>query len=138
MRYEVDSERQAMVATGVEPSPVMVWEEVGGKRRPSETEQERDPDTGMPLWQIEVMYRQSVFGRDKTVTAMVKCGAVDTPKVGQFAPVSFRNLAVEVRTNRSGGATEYWTAEEFAPAKGAAPSSSGGSASAKSAESKAA
>ncbi|UPK73169.1 hypothetical protein MU582_12000 [Nocardioidaceae bacterium SCSIO 66511] len=139
MRYAVDSERQSMVATGVEPSPVMVWEEVGGKRRPSETEQERDPDTGMPLWQIEVMYRQLVFGRENTVTAMVKCGAVDAPQVGQFSPVSFKGLTVEVRTRATGGATEYWAAEEFVPAAGKPSSSSTPAAgSGKSAESKAA
>src|SRR5690625_2286735 len=107
MRYAVDSKRQAMMATGI-VAPVMVWEEVGGKRRPSETEQERDPDTGMPVWQVEVMYRQTSFGRETTTTAMVKCGSVDAPQVADFAPVQFKNLAVEVRTNRSGGVTEYW------------------------------
>lgn len=127
MRYEIDSKRQSMVLTGVESEAVMVWEEVNGKRKPSATEQERDPDTGMPLWQVEVMYRQETFGRASTITAKVKVGAVEKPQVVEYQPVEFTNLVVEARPNKGGGLTEYWSAEEVsdgdAPAKQTSPSS---------------
>ena len=77
--YAVDSERQLMKATGiVEPTPE--WEDMpDGRRRPSER-QARSEETGMPLWAVEVIYVQTVFGRSSTVTAKVTVGAVDEPK----------------------------------------------------------
>lgn len=110
MRYEIDSKRQAMTATGL-VNKVMVWEEVNGRRKPSETNQERHEDTGMPLWGVEVMYRADGF-QQKHVTATVKVGALEQPEPDEFSAITFKGLAVEARTNKSGGMTEYWSAEE--------------------------
>ena len=79
--YAIDSVRQAMVATGI-VQPVFEWIETPeGRRRPSEV-QDRDEDTGMPLWQVEVSYRTESFGRETTVNAMVTVGAPEQPTPG--------------------------------------------------------
>ena len=111
--YAVDGERTTLVGTGI-VEPVMDWTEtVDGSRRPSE-HQARDEATGMPLWGVEVLYQQSAWGRATTVTARVTVGAPAQPMVGQFAPVAFRGLTVDVRVNRKSGAlTETWRAAEI-------------------------
>jgi hypothetical protein len=111
--YAIDSGRTTLVGTGI-VEPVMDWTETAdGSRRPSE-HQARDEATGMPLWGVEVLYQQSAWGRAATVTARVTVGAPAQPMVGQFAPVAFRGLTVDVRVNRKTGAlSETWRAEEI-------------------------
>ncbi len=107
--FAIDSQRQAMVATGI-VAPVFEWiETADGKRRPGEI-QARDEDTGMPLWNVEVSYRTETFGRESTVTANVTVGAVEKPTPGMFTPITFDELVVSVRLNKNGGFTEYWSA----------------------------
>jgi hypothetical protein len=121
--YAVDGERTTLVGTGI-VEPVMDWTETAdGSRRPSE-HQARDEATGMPLWGVEVLHQQTTWGRASTVTARVTVGAPAQPMVGQFAPVAFRGLTVDVRVNRKSGAlTETWRAEEImAPTSAAADS----------------
>ena len=116
--YAVDSKRQAMRATGI-VQEVREWEERDGKRRPSEM-QARDEATGMPLWSVEVIYRQSAWGRESNTTGQVTVGAPQLPVVAEFSPVEFVDLRVEVRVNKSGGLVESWTAERIADGKTAA------------------
>ena len=108
--YAVDSTRQPMTATGI-VEPVMEWEETPeGRRRPSD-KQARNEATGMPLWGVEVLYIQTSFGRKSTVTAKVTVDAQDEPRPAPLTPVGFTGLRAEVRTNKAGGFTEFWTAE---------------------------
>lgn len=108
--YAIDSKRQPMTATGI-VEPVFEWEEMpDGRRRPSET-QARNEATGMPLWQVEVLYTQVVFGRRSTATAMVTVDAEEEPKPRDLSPIGFVGLRAEVRVNKAGGITEYWNAE---------------------------
>ncbi len=108
--YAIDSQRQAMAATGI-VAPRMDWiETADGKRRPGDI-QARDENTGMPMWDVEVTYRTESFGRESTVTAMVTVGAPERPVPGNFTPVTFDGLVVSVRQNKAGGFTEYWSAE---------------------------
>ena len=130
--YAVDSKRQKMVTTSI-VNEVKEWEERDGRRRPSET-QARDEATGMPLWQIEVVYRQTSFGRESMVTGVVEVGCPHRPVVAEFAPVEFVDLTVEARVNKAGALTEMWRAdrllEEGKPAaatSGQSGQSSGGS-----------
>jgi hypothetical protein len=132
--YAIDSGRTTLVGTGI-VEPVMDWTETAdGSRRPSE-HQARDEATGMPLWGVEVLHQQTSWGRASTVTARVTVGAPAQPVVGQFAPVGFRGLTVDVRVNRKSGAlTETWRAEEItaptsaeAGSAGAGPASGAGS-----------
>lgn len=110
--YAVDSKRQPMRSTGI-VNEAREWVERDGKRRPSET-QARDEATGMPLWQIEVVYRQTSFGRESMATAVVEVGCPHRPVLGEFAPVEFVELHVEVRANKAGGLSESWHADRLA------------------------
>lgn len=110
--YAVDSIRQPMIATAI-VEPVMEWEETpDGRRRPSER-QARNEDTGMPLWGVEVLYTQTAFGRESTVTAKVTVGAVEQPAPVRLAPIGFVGLRVEARANKAGGFVEVWSAESL-------------------------
>ncbi len=115
--YAVDSVRQPMTATGI-VEPMFEWEETPeGKRRPSD-KQARNEGTGMPLWAVEVLYIQTSFGRRSTVTAKVTVDAQEEPKLAPLSPVGFVGLRAEVRTNKAGGFTEYWSADSLLePAK---------------------
>ena len=114
--YAVDSMRQPMTATGIVDA-VTEWEETpDGRRRPSDR-QARHEQTGMPLWGVEVLYMQTAFGRHSTSTARVTVGSLEQPAPSPLTPVAFAGLRVEARTSRSGGFTEYWTAESMAEAQ---------------------
>jgi hypothetical protein len=103
---------------------VREWEETpDGKRRPSD-KQARNENTGMPLWEVEVLYVQTSFGRRSTVTARVTIEAEDEPKPSPMTPIAFTGLRVEVRVNKAGGWVEYWSADSIVEApKASSPSS---------------
>jgi hypothetical protein len=111
--YAVDSARQVMRSTGI-VNEVREWVDgQEGKRRPSEL-QARDENTGMPVWDVEVLYRQVAFGRESNTTGMVRVGAPVKPVLGEFAPVAFEGLSVEVRVTKAGGLSETWRADGVA------------------------
>jgi len=68
----------------------------------------------MPLWAVEVLYRQVSFGRESNTTGTVTVGSPVRPVLGEFAPVAFVGLTVEVRVikasgvSRSRGARRRW------------------------------
>ena len=108
--YAVDSKRQGMRSTGI-VNEVKDWVDgPDGRRRPSEV-QTRDEDTGLPLWDVEVTYRQVAFGRESSTTAFVRVGSPVKPVLGEFAPVAFLGLSAEVRVTKAGGLAESWRAE---------------------------
>ncbi|WP_330476031.1 hypothetical protein [Terrabacter sp. C0L_2] len=128
--YAVDSKRAGLRSTGI-VNEVREWEERDGKRRPSEM-QARDEATGMPLWQVEVVYKQTTFGRESMTTGVVELGCPHRPVLAEFAPVEFVDLTVEVRVNKAGGLSEMWRADRLVDegkAAGQAPGQSNGSAS---------
>ena len=126
--YAVDSTRQVMIATAI-VEPVREWEETpDGRRRPSER-QARDEGTGMPLWAVEVLYAQTSFGRESTLTAKVTVGAEEQPSPARLAPIGFVGLRVEIRANKAGGFVEVWSAEALMNADKATGKPSGTSAS---------
>lgn len=122
--YAVDSKRQAMRATGI-VDEVKEWEERDGKRRPSEI-QARDEDTGMPLWSVEVIYKQTSWGRESSVTGRVIVGMPQRPVLEEYARVEFVDLRAEVRVNQAGGLVESWLADRVADGKAATGSASSG------------
>lgn len=120
--YAVDSMRQPMNATGI-VEMVREWEETPeGKRRPSD-KQARNENTGIPLWEVEVLYIQTSFGRRSTVTARVTIEAEEEPKPSPMTPIAFTGLRVEVRVNKAGGWVEYWSADSIVEPQTAASSS---------------
>jgi hypothetical protein len=119
--YAVDSKRQSMVSTGI-VNEVLDWVDGdNGKRKPGK-DQSRDENTGMPLWDVEVLYRQISYGRESNTTAPVRVGSPVKPVLHQFAPVEFRGLVAEVRVGKSGGVVESWKAEELVDEKAGATS----------------
>ncbi len=112
--YAVDSARTALMATGIAEA-VPEWEDLpDGRRRPSGT-QASDEASGLPLWQVEVIYQQTSWGRTTTVTNRVTVAADRAPEVTPFTPVRFADLAVEVRVNRKSGVLiETWRASALA------------------------
>ena len=129
--YAIDSKRQAMRSTGI-VEEVFEWVEVDGKRRPSEV-QARDEDSGMPLWSVEVIYKQQSWGRVSSVTNRVSVGMPQRPVLGEFDAVEFVDLRAEVRVNQAGGLVESWTADRIADGKPAAQASGQSSGSGKAA-----
>ena len=123
--YAVDSKRQTILSTGI-VNEVPEWVDgPDGKRRPGER-QARDENTGMPLWDVEVLYRQTSYGRESNTTAPVRVGSPVRPVLHQFAPVEFRGLVVEVRV-RGGSLTESWKAEELVDDKPGTANAAGSS-----------
>lgn len=131
MRYAVDSKRQGMRSTGI-VNEARDWVQGSDGRRKQSEEQARHEDTGMPLWEVEVLFKQTSYGRESNTTAPVRVGSPVRPTLGEFAPVEFSGLAVEVRVNKACQVTEFWSAEELAggagtstgPLSGARPSGS--------------
>jgi hypothetical protein len=121
--YAVDSIRQPMIATAI-VEPVMEWDELpDGRRRPSER-QAHNEDTGMPLWAVEVLYTQTSFGRESSVTAKVTVGAYEQPAPARLRPIGFVGLRVEARANKAAGFVEVWSAESLMEAGKAGDKSS--------------
>jgi hypothetical protein len=108
--YAVESKRQGMRATGNVAESKEWVAGADGKRRPGEV-QARDESTGLLLWDVEVLYRQTAYGRESTATGTVQVGCPHRPVLGEFAPVVFNGLVVEVRVTKAGGFIEYWRAE---------------------------
>jgi len=102
-----------MDATGV-VNALMQWGQDGsGKRFKTET-QDRHPETGMPLYGVEVFYRDSNFGEDFTMTAVVEVGAAEMPDPVPMTPVVFDGLVLSIFKNAAGGLTQRWKAESIA------------------------
>lgn len=121
--YAVESERQGMRSTGI-VNEVKDWVDgADGKRRPGQS-QSRDEDTGMPLWEVEVLYRQVAFGRESNTTGVVRVGSPVQPVLGEFALVQFDGLTVEVRVTKAGGLSESWRAEGLSEKPGTGTASS--------------
>jgi hypothetical protein len=110
--FAVDSPRQPMLSTGIS-NPAMEWGQNGEKRFKTDT-QERNPNTGMPIWEVEVMYTGVNFGQECTITANVTVGAAEKPQPSPLTPITFTGLRVSVYKNKAGGLTENWSAEAIA------------------------
>jgi hypothetical protein len=111
--FPIESRRMRMDATGV-VNAVMQWgQDAKGNRFKTET-QDRDLNTGMPKWGVEVFHRRVNFGEDSTVTAMVEVGAAEKPDPAPMTPVVFEGLELSIFPNKAGGFQERWSAEAIA------------------------
>jgi len=110
--FPVESRRMRMDATGV-VNAVMQWGEKDGKRYKTET-QDRDQNTGMPKWGLEVFHRRVNFGEDTTAVVVVEVGAAEKPDPAPMTPVVFEGLDVSIFPNKAGGFSERWSAEAIA------------------------
>jgi hypothetical protein len=111
--FPVESPRIRLDATSV-VNRLMEWgEDAKGKRFKTET-QARHPETGMPMWGVEVFQRRVNFGEDFTMTTVVEVGAAEQPDPVPMTPVVFEGLEVSIFINKSGGLSERWRAESIA------------------------
>ena len=102
-----------MQATGI-ANAVKEWGvDAQNKRFKTET-QDRDPNTGMPKWGVEVFQRRVNFGEDCTVTLVVEVGASEKPDPVPMTPVVFEGLEVSIFPTKAGGLQERWSAEAIA------------------------
>jgi hypothetical protein len=111
--FPVESPRMRMDATGVVNRSMQWGQDGSGKRFKTET-QDRHPETGMPMWGVEVFQRRVNFGEDCTVTLMVEVGAAEKPDPVPMTPVVFEGLEVSIFPNKAGGQSERWSAEAIA------------------------
>ena len=102
-----------MDATGV-VNAVMQWGEKSDGKRFKTDKQDRDPNTGMLKWGVEVFHRRVNFGEDSTVTAVIEVGAVEKPDPAPMTPVVFEGLELSIFPNKAGGFQERWSAEAIA------------------------
>ena len=111
--FPVESPRIRLDATSV-VNRLMEWgEDAKGKRFKTET-QARHPETGMPMWGVEVFQRRVNFGEDFTMTTVVEVGAAEQPDPVPMTPVVFEGLEVSIFPNKAGGQSERWSAEAIA------------------------
>jgi hypothetical protein len=109
VKVPVDGGRISLVSTG-KVHMVPVWDQA--TKRMIEGQQERDADTGMPLWTVDVVIDGDDDARSEAIG--VRLPALSAPLVTKWQPVTFEGLVVAVRTNRAGGMTAYWSASGVA------------------------
>lgn len=109
--FAVDGKRQVMVATGI-VEPVTEWaEDATGKRFRTDTQAVSEA-SGLPLWRVEVTYREAAWGRESTATAKVQVQAKELPTPGFMTPITFGGLVADVRVQRDTRALiTNWRAE---------------------------
>ena len=96
--WPVDASRLVTLALGVEA--VDEWAETANGRRPT-GDQATHEDSGLPLWQVGVMFNDATTG-DATGSAVVQIAAETKPEVVPGQPIEFEGLAVSVWSGRSG------------------------------------
>lgn len=131
--YATDSKRQPMSATGI-VNAVMEWEKNAEGKRVRTDRQERDPDTGMLKWDVEVLYTGSSFGQESTITANVTVGCADKPNPAPLTPIRFEGLSVSVWVNKANGIAERWEAEAITDMQARSDKATNGSSTAASAK----
>lgn len=114
MELPIDTDRLAAVFSG-QVEPVMPWIEKDGRRQPG-TDQERDENTGHPLWTVHAM----IASGDRPTLMAVRVPSPSCPDVQQFGPARFEHLSCTTRVNKSTGQlATYWSAAGIAsPARG--------------------
>lgn len=109
--FAVDGRRQVMVATGIVDA-VTEWAEDGTGKRFRTDAQAVSEASGLPLWGVEVTYRESAWGRESTATAKVQVPAKEQPSPGFMTPITFGGLVAEVRVQKDTRALiTNWRAE---------------------------
>jgi hypothetical protein len=112
MHLPIATDRLGVVAAGL-VEPVIPWVDgPEGKRRPG-TEQERDAETGHPLWSVHVMI---VGGNERPTVAAVRVPSPTCPETTALSPVVFERLNATARVNRTTGQLAvYWDAAGVVP-----------------------
>lgn len=98
---------KSMESTG-RVKPVPEWEEVDGRRRPSD--KQARSEKGIPLWRVGVIYETEQWGEVDDVMNAVEVPAAEMPQVAKRQAVTFKDLTVLVTVSK-GQLREIWRAE---------------------------
>lgn len=101
----VAAELLGLVAAG-QPEPVMVWEDVAGRR--TQTDRQEHDDDGLPVWTGYLMPTTA----ERPEVIQVRFSARHQPVLTLFAAVAVDNLEVNVRVDKSGRVAQYWSAAD--------------------------
>lgn len=101
----IDAAPLNFVSAG-QPEPVMVWEDVAGRR--TLTDRQEHDDHGRPVWTCYVM--ATTAERPEVISLRVP--ADQQPVLSQFGPVTLVGLEVNVRVDKAGKLAQYWAASE--------------------------
>lgn len=100
----VAAELLGLVSAG-QPEPLMRWDEKDGRRVLTD-QQEKDEETGEPLWTAYLM----PTGADRPEVLSVRVRARQQPVLTQFGPVAVDGLEVNARVGKDGRMAQYWSA----------------------------
>ena len=104
-RIPIDTTRITFVGTGKAAARAEYVEatdgQPGGERRTVRSgNQERDKDSGLPMWVVDVLVDDDEADRAEVIG--VKIASHDEPATAKWQPVRFRNLTANVYTGRDG------------------------------------
>lgn len=120
MLIPVDSSRFSAMFTG-NYEPAREWiERADGSRARSDVQ--ASDDSGTPMWDVEIVFTDRVYGQNRTESVMVSVPCKTEPVITGFTPAAFSGLSVNAYGSKTGMRTS-WTAEGLAPARSAAPTS---------------
>ena len=117
MLIPVDSTRFKAMFTG-NYEPAREWtERADGSRTRSDVQ--ASDDSGVPLWDVEIVFSDRVYGQNRTESVMVSVPSKTEPVITGFTPAAFVGLTVNAYGTKTGMRTS-WTADGLAAAKPAA------------------
>jgi hypothetical protein len=96
------------LVAAAQPEPLMRWDEKDGRRVLTD-HQEKDENSGEPLWTAYVM----PTGQDRPEVISVRVPARQQPVLTQFGPVAVDNLEAAVRAGKDGRLAQYWSASSI-------------------------
>jgi hypothetical protein len=116
--FPIDATRATLIATG-KSTPVLEW--IEGAARGAVRPQQRDENSGLLLWVVDVLIDDDDATR--AAVAGVQVPSLDAPVVQKFRPVAFTGLRVDVYVQRATGALVCrWTADGIENGKPASSS----------------
>lgn len=105
----VDMSRIDLIGTG-NVTPTMEWAQgADGKNRPSDVQAVNEQN--VPLWSVEVLRQDRVFGTEKTVSTQITVPHHTEPQIKAFSPIAMHGVEVNVYSTKNGGMRESWRAE---------------------------
>ena len=105
MLIPVDAARFAAMFSG-NVTPAREWtERPDGSRTRSDVQATNDQN--VPMWEVEIVYSDTVFGQAKTEAAPVLVPASTEPKPSPFTPARFEGLTVNAYGTKTGMRTSF-------------------------------
>lgn len=97
--YPIDSTRFQARGTGV-VAPTPVWSKADDGRI-SRTGAQETSESGVPLWDVEIVFKKTVWGQEKTENVSVTIPSATEPSVPEFAPLQFDQLTADFYVSKN-------------------------------------